>query len=344
MEQRILEMSAQAGPLYAPTPFWAAAIAQLLPDLAPDRLHEFRSQTAPLSFFVPTYGTPGNGFDDEQTSAIEALAHAATPKQAAALRDWISGRTSALADYRVLCAGTRKHAPHLLAFSESNVGAPIEQFVFDDRVYSRSALNYLMGLTYLAQFTDLTKIENVLEIGGGFGTLGEILMQTSDGRAMRYLNVDIPPTCFFADYYLRHAFDDITHHGVADFIDGKDRNIKDLAQLNVLPNWAIENLHGKIDLFVNFISFQEMEPQVVHNYLKHIDRLAPQWILLRNLREGKQLRSEAHPYGVDEPILSDFYGKQLPNYKLVGSDAAVFGFITSDGFNSELLVFERMTP
>ena len=57
-------------------------------------------------------------------------------------------------------------------------------------------------------------------------------------------------------------------------------------------SWQIEKLIGKIDVFINFISFQEMEPEVVKNYIKHVQRLSPKFILLRNLKEGKQIRTK----------------------------------------------------
>ena len=66
----------------------------------------------------------------------------------------------------------------------------------------------------------------------------------------------------------------------------------DLLQFSFfLPNWKIEDLRGSIDLFVNFISFQEMEPHIDSNYVLHVQRLSPNGVLLRNLREGKQLAS-----------------------------------------------------
>ena len=82
--------------------------------------------------------------------------------------------------------------------------------------------------------------------------------------------------------------------------------IDKLSNLNYLPNWAIENLNGKIDLFVNFISFQEMEPDIVENYAFHIQRLEPEFLLLRNLREGKQKKTNGN-LGVKKPILKDDY-------------------------------------
>ena len=341
MEKKLLERSPSADPLYAPTPFWAAASRRLAEDLAPDRLARFRSLPEPLSFFVPTYGSPGLGLLRDHLAAIADLAVSASPKQAALLENWTSGRSHAHSDYRVFSAVARRHAPQLLAFTESEVGEPIEHHVFAGKRYSRSALNYLLGLCFLAQATDLSKLHSFLEIGGGFGSLGEILARTAGSRESRYIDVDIAPTCFFADYYLRHACPDIPLRGVTDFLGNGPIPVTQLPRLSVMPNWAIEHVEGAIDVFVNFISFQEMEPDIVRNYLTQVDRLAPKWILLRNMREGKQLRTKENPVGVDTPIFSEFYGEQLVNYRQVASDAEVFGYVTNDGFHSELLLFER---
>ncbi|MEO1272400.1 MAG: putative sugar O-methyltransferase, partial [Myxococcota bacterium] len=202
-------------------------------------------------------------------------------------------------------------------------------------------LNYLLGLSFLAKYTDLRELKSVVEIGGGFGTLGEILSQTHQDDRFCYVDLDIPPTCLFAEYYLKHACPAHFAGSVSDYLEGDTPiNIESLSSLSVLPNWAIERLSGHVDLFVNFISFQEMEPHVVQNYLEHVARLAPKWILLRNLREGKQQRSQSNPVGVDTPVLSTFYAQALPQYECVGSDADVFGFTTSDNFHSELLAFK----
>lgn len=341
MINKILEKSAASGPNYAPTPFWAAATEKLLPALAADRIGDFRREAGPLSFFVPTFGYPANGLTLQQTEAMDAIADAATAKQAALLKNWVSGKAHAEADFRVFAASPANQ--HLGAFSESAIGNPAEQFSFDERQYSRSALNYLLGLCFLSRHTDIAAITTVLEIGGGFGTLGEILSQTSGGGEFRYVDLDIPPTCLFAEHYLKHACPEHFGGAVEDYVSGDDPiEIDALSPLSVLPNWAIERLSGSIDLFVNFISFQEMEPHVVQNYLDHVDRLAPKWILLRNLREGKQRRSASNLVGVDEPVLSEFYLEALSKtYDCVDADAQVFGYTTSDNFHSELLVFRR---
>ena len=115
----------------------------------------------------------------------------------------------------------------------------------------------------------------------------------------------------------------------------------DLKNASVLCSWQIEQLQGEVDLFVNFISFQEMEPDVVANYLNQVDRLKSRWVLLRNMREGKQIQKDGH-VGVKTPIRSDDYVQMLPNYQLVARNVHPFGYETVDGFHSELQLFKRM--
>jgi len=43
--------------------------------------------------------------------------------------------------------------------------------------------------------------KTVLEVGGGFGTLGEILATTGIDD-LRYIDIDIPPMSFIAQSYL----------------------------------------------------------------------------------------------------------------------------------------------
>ena len=61
-------------------------------------------------------------------------------------------------------------------------------------------------------------------------------------------------------------------------IEKKYIKIKKLKKITCLCSWQIEKLIGKIDVFINFISFQEMEPEVVKNYIKHVQRLSPKFI------------------------------------------------------------------
>ncbi len=144
-----------------------------------------------------------------------------------------------------------------------------------------------------------------------------------------------------AQHYLSGAVgaDQVTTY--AQTRDQAEIEIESLTPISVLCAWQIEKLRGNVDLFVNFISFQEMEPPIVQNYLNHVSRLNTRWVLLRNMREGKQLRKAGGWAGVDTPILSDDYLAMLPGYELVERNVHPFGYRTVDGYHSELLLLRR---
>ena len=112
----------------------------------------------------------------------------------------------------------------------------------------------------------------------------------------------------------------------------------------VLNTWQLPKLKGEFDLFVNFISFQEMEPDVIKNYIHHIKRLKCKYILIRNIKEGKASKEDtiSNKAFVKIPVTSDFYISAFTekNYQLLASNIIPYGFTTCDGFNSELLIFE----
>ena len=84
-----------------------------------------------------------------------------------------------------------------------------------------------------------------------------------------------------------------------------------------------------------------MEPNVVINYLNHVDRLGARWVLLRNIREGKQTEMLNTP-GVKEPIVSEDYARMLPNYRRVNQNVHPYGYQTVDRFHSEITLFSRI--
>jgi putative sugar O-methyltransferase len=289
LDRMLAELEAQDD-VYRPTAFWRAATECIIEELREGRLSEFRSLPSSLSFFVPTYGSPGSGITDHQHDALLRRIgddDIRPTKAELQLQQFLSGKMAALADYRVLLAADdTSRIPFLHKFSESQVGAPLEQFVLDGRRFSRSSLNYLLGLALLKKHLSDDAISTVLEVGGGFGTLGEVLCSAGLSD-LRYIDIDIPPTAFVAQYFLSQALSVPVMTHARSYEIGV-LPIEDLPPLTVLPSWQIERLTGSVDLFVNFISFQEMEPPVVANYLKHVLRLDARWVLLRNLREGKQ--------------------------------------------------------
>jgi len=222
-----------------------------------------------------------------------------------------------------------------LDIDEATWGRPVEQLVFDGRRHSRSLLNYQRGLVALKRSLPDLKLRRVVEIGGGFGTLGEILSATP---GITYVDVDIPPLAFVAARYLQAV---VGRDRVLDYSATRDADSIDIADIDqaVLCAWQLPRLQGEIDLFVNFISFQEMEPHVVENYVSHVKRLAPRAVLLRNSVTGKQV-AQGSGVGVRQPTTRahylEFFGDE---YELVFSDVRLYGDIGRQ--QSEVLVLRR---
>jgi putative sugar O-methyltransferase len=332
--------SEQQKDIYKPTSFWKQASSEIIADIESSGVENFRRLETPLGFFVPNYGVPTNSFTVEMRDELtDIIKKKGTLKQSLALEDFLSGHFHALSDYRVfISSDIVAKKPFLKDFSEVNYGTPIEQFEFDGKKFSRSALNYLLGLCLLKKHTsENDSINTVLEIGGGFGTLGEILSGTP---GTKYIDVDIPPVSFVAWNYLNAVYGDTK---IEPYIHSMEKiDISKLKACSVFNSWDIEKLEGKIDLFVNFISFQEMEPHVVENYLSFVKKLSPKFILLRNMREGKQQKKSKDDFGVETPIKKDDYVRMIEDsFTLVESNVIPFGYKTVDGFHSELLLFKR---
>lgn len=331
--------------LYKPTSFWIEASKIIVDDIQAHGIERFRSLSSSTSMFVPIYSYPDYIKDKTIFNELKHQLKSVTAdvKSNIKLQMLLQGELQAFADYRVLVAGNRDYAPFTDRVSESVIGSPIEHFEFDERGFSRSFLNYLLGLSFLKQHIAHPDIKTVMEIGGGFGTLGEILLGDERNECF-YINADIPPVAFVSSYYLKELFG---NELVADYHDLKEREILDIDVLKQkykalnLASWQVPKLQGSIDLFVNFISFQEMEPHVVQNYCDHIVRLNPKYILLRNIEEGKKKKDENTPYGVEEPILGSQYDTFFPNYRLLATDSSIFGFKTEDGFHSQLRLYKK---
>ena len=342
LRQALNDMYAQPE-FYRPTAFWQEAASQIALELQEFGVEQIRSQQTALGYFVPTYGCPGNSFTPALTAGLTNWLHDDSSfevKPQLALQQFLSGRMAALADYRVLRAADNPAVlPYLHLFSESQVGNPVEQFEFDGRHFSRSSLNYLLGMAMLKKHLAGELPRTVLEIGGGFGTLGEVL-GSAGINGLRYIDIDIPPMNFVAQYYLGQLFGPGQVTSYSQTAENVLIEIDSLPMVSVLCSWQIEKLLGRVDLFVNFISFQEMEPDIVENYLHHVTRLGTRWILLRNIREGKNRRTD-DGVGVHTPILGDDYLGMLPGYELVERSVVPFGYQTVDGFHSELLLLKR---
>jgi putative sugar O-methyltransferase len=329
--------------LFRPTEFWREASERIVRELEDGGVENFRRLAGPRGFFVPSYGPPGNGLSEEEVGQLEEVILRGAErgsKKHRTLLEALDGTAWAVADYRVFLAGDCPEiGPDLSRVTESRGGNPPDGLEIEGRRLSRSMLNYLHGLVFLKQqlgMGGMEQIRTVLEIGGGYGTLGEILHQC--GPEYAYLDVDIPPTGAVALYYLAQL-EGIKLHDYGATRELPEVPVPKPGHQMVLCPWQLPKVRGMVDLLWNFISFQEMEPEVVQFYLAEGRRLGAKYVLLRNLREGKQKKRPGSKAGVETPVFGQDYDRFLPDYRLIATNVFPFGYRTVDGFHSELRLY-----
>ncbi|MEJ8278724.1 putative sugar O-methyltransferase [Pseudonocardia spirodelae] len=311
---------------YRPTNFWRTGLEKVVADLRDRGFAEFRRHPSATYFYAPRYAPVS------RPAAALSRAFGLVGGPGTLLRERIDQVPVARSHHALVTAlDPADRSPSLSGFSESTAGGPTEQLVFDGRRFSRSSLNYLRGLVMLKRAVPDLDVSTVLEIGGGFGTLGEILVPRNEG--VRYVDVDIPPVAAVATHYLREV---LGADRVLDYAATREAEKIELGAIEepatVLCSWQLPRLQGTVDLFVNFISFQEMEPEVVQNYANLVTDLGARWLLLRNSPTGKP--------DVREPMLRHRYLEMFDRFELVDSDAGLYGQ-DSEGTVSEVMVLAR---
>ena len=302
----------KAPSIYQPSNFWSIIIQTLCDEIRENGVSSFRSQKHALQLYVPEY--PHNAI----------------------------GNMEAFCDYKVFKAGDNSKLPDLTKVSESQIGKPAQQFIFEGKYYSKSCLNYLRGLAYLKKTVDTSNLRSIIEIGGGFGSLGEIFLK-SDFQRHFYVNIDIPPLSYISTRYLETVFgkENVGTYDVTRDLEEIDLGIfADKYRAMVLLPWQLPRIKGSVDLFVNFFSFQEMEPDIVENYASHINRLVKNHLLMRNQKTGKQVAKKSGEIGVLKPVVREDYIRFFHPFDVLGIDSMVFGNQQGE-FHSEVSVFQR---
>lgn len=293
-----------ADPIWRPTNFWVPGVQSVLDDfekIGPESFKQWPSR----GWFNPRYG---RRLDYRMMdAAFEAL----EPFDRNVTKPWLRGQLSGSADARrdfdvARVAWDRDRWPlDLEAHGESEVGNPPQRFALTgdaDRRWGRAYLNYAMLMSGLSREVDSVP-RSFIEIGGGFGVLGELVM-THDAAA-RYVNIDIPPLLSVSSYYLSEIEPRTT------LPNELPAGPIEVGRAACVPTWRIPDVQGPFDVFVNSYSFQEMEPHVVANYVREVSRIGTEWIVSLNSRDGKRRASDDRPGGAIEPVTSAFIAEQF---------------------------------
>lgn len=305
-------------PIYRPTSFWTPGLRQLSAELRAHGLESFKSWPGASTWFYPIYG---NGFSDADISAMLEHARAVNPQTREA---WLSaaldGSLEARRDFdAVRLAWDQDRWPFdIQGQGESHIGGPPQRYLItgsDKAGLTKPYLNYLLCLAALSRHVE-AEPTSFLEIGGGFGTLGEIVLGHND--AARYVNLDIPPLLTVASYYLAQLFGP---DAVMLSAEAPEQGEIEVTRSACLPTWRLPDVAGPFDVFMNSYSFQEMEPDVVEHYVQAVADLEVRYALSFNSVHGKPKHVEGQEGGVLDPVTSariiDMF--QRRGYRLLGT-------------------------
>jgi len=143
---------------------------------------------------------------------------------------------------------------------------------------------------------------------------------------MKYLIIDIPPTLFFSEYYLKNLGFKV--FGYKDLKTKKNLNLNEIFNENqvcCIPPWKLELLKDyKSDLFINEESFQEMEKEQSLNYINIFKNSTLKYIYLYNTIKGHSKSEKKGDFGVLNPTtkldleqeLSDMFKIKISKNKL----------------------------
>ena len=328
---------------FRPTNFWQKGMVSILNDLqTEDDFAGFRNHISARKMYVPVYE---HSIYQKRKKLIDKIfrvnyKNKPVPSQEGFFGT-LSGYNQAKCDYRTFLATHINSYPEIKDVSESLIGNPVEYYCFNNKNYSRSFLNYLLGLNFLKQNVNTRDLKSVFEIGGGYGTLGEILIKASPD--FFYLNIDIPPVAAVSSYYLTRLFgkDQVLTYDESRALESIDiEELRKKYKCIILCPWQLPKLKGSFDLFVNFMSFQEMEPHIVANYISFAEKHTTGYVLLRNSREGKKVADNETEVGVKKPTTNDDMYEMFKEFKLVNRDYQVFGQY-SNSFISEIACLIR---
>ncbi|MFH0837422.1 MAG: putative sugar O-methyltransferase [Candidatus Aenigmatarchaeota archaeon] len=177
----------------------------------------------------------------------------------------------------------------LKELSDNLVGNPYTYNIFGNHITECSIRNYYYMRLIESIFPENSSI-NVLEIGGGFGSLCRNLMMSNKINVQNLYFIDLPESMMLAYYYLNNS-------GI-DTIVFNRKNISNTKKVVICPPWLLKYVKNKFDLVINTMSFQHMSIENLIFYFSQINRLNIDKIFLvnRNIEHDKSdIRADNYP-------------------------------------------------
>ena len=324
----------EAPDIFFPTNYWKVMERKLLPELRNFGLKDFRRRArSPLESFgavlrrpVPpqinlasfrllnnrfTYTIPG--YD----AALERLSVRLASLLRVQCSTPVNTRQAEILGFeRTEMLGDRFGAKSLRTISASNIGNPEWWFEVGGKNYNVSFLNKYLNYAWCCQFVDFDKISVIVEIGSGSGNQAEVLKKLFPD--MTILLFDIPPQLYVCERYLSKVFPgDIVSYRETREMTSLDS--LETGKIYIFGNSKFPLLTAQSNsLFWNETSFQEMEPDVVANYLSTVNKTMDH-VFMNNSIAGKEVAKRPGAPGVLTPTTLEHYKEGLKDFDLISS-------------------------
>lgn len=333
--QLMLDDLAASPAAFKPTNYWSVYERRFLPELVARGLRDFRRRhESVLSSFGATDFRPRGAYVDLSRSRVfgnRVTQHLPGWKRLLSrLNDVLNRDGMSAVRLDVYECGLRElqesafrltqlYGEHagaraLDSIELSSAGNPEDVFEIAGRAYTMRALYYYLRYAYCCQFVDFDEIDLMVELGSGMGRQIEIVRKLHP--RIRVIAFDIPPQLYVCSQFLSAVFPDAvigyettrTYRALPDLPAGA---------IAICGTWLFPLLRGRhVDLFWNAVSFQEMEPDIVANYLSYVAPTADA-VYLQERMDGKELsRAKGEPGVLRQTTLED-YRRGLPNHTLV---------------------------
>jgi putative sugar O-methyltransferase len=328
----MLKNLSEADNLYKPCNYWTVYERRFIPELHNYGLHDFRRRKNSVldSFGGVDLAPPEAGINLFQTRILNNRITRKIPLwlKLIALQNRIANRllktetpygitTDGLR--RLFCdfarvAGEKAGAKPIGAFDASMVGNPEDVFEFDGKSYTMSMVYYYLRYVYCCNYIDFEDVDLIVELGSGSGKLVELIKKLHPH--LSFCLFDIPPQLYVCQQYLSAVFPDcVVPYEATKSMEALPRGKG--GKIYICGTWKIPILKGgQCDLFVNTASFQEMEPDVVANYLNYVSDAANS-VYLQEEMQGKPVAVAAGQPGVLRQTVLEDYRNGLKNYDLV---------------------------
>lgn len=307
----------ESDPLFRPTNYWSFYERIFLPELATYGLKNFRHRRRSV---LGSFGATDLLF----SSALEIdnrFKHAW--RLAELLNTFI--KNSSFISLRIEGLAVEWVTPYYFSLVEdkfkkinmslencptSLVGNPEDIIKIKNGHWSTAHLQYCSMFADVARHVPFEPGWIICELGAGMGRNVEIMAHLFNQAT--FLLFDIPPQLYVAHQYLQAVFGDrILEYEQAITLSpkGSDLPREAIGKILILPSWCMPKWsHVKTDIFWNSASFQEMEPDVVQNYLDMVIQMSPEWIYINALPKGNSWRQEVEGGGgMHTPVLEEYY-------------------------------------